>query len=124
MQEVWRLLDIDKQYTSYYHSETNVVAERFHGTLNAMMGRMVSETQTENKQKPSPSIWRHTDRASVHQSTGYSPNYLMFARKIRAPTDLVFGTQKDQPPTSFHDYSASMEDKMHQACLERTCSGC
>ena len=47
MQEVCRLLDIDKQHTSYYHPETNSVAERFHGTFNTMMGRMVSEQQRD-----------------------------------------------------------------------------
>ena len=38
MQEICRLLEIDKQHTSFYHPETNSVAERFHGTLNSMMG--------------------------------------------------------------------------------------
>jgi len=47
MQEICQLLDIDKQRTSFYHPETNAVAERFHSTLNTMMGRMVSETQRD-----------------------------------------------------------------------------
>ena len=47
MQEVCRLLEIGKQHTSYYHPETITVAERFHGTLNVMMGRMVSEQQRD-----------------------------------------------------------------------------
>jgi len=33
MQDICRLLDIDKQRTRFYHPETNSVAERFHGTL-------------------------------------------------------------------------------------------
>jgi len=37
MQEICRLLEIDKQHTSFYHPETNSVAERFHGTLTSMM---------------------------------------------------------------------------------------
>ena len=28
--------------------------------------------------------------ATLHQSTGYTPNYLMFAQENRAPADLVF----------------------------------
>jgi len=44
MQEICRLLDIDKQRTSFYHPETNAVAERFHGTLNTMMDRMGSSS--------------------------------------------------------------------------------
>ena len=47
MQEICRLLDIDKQHTSFYHPETNAIAERFHGTLNSMMGRVVSENQKD-----------------------------------------------------------------------------
>ena len=47
MQEICQLLDIDKQRTSFYRPETNSVAERFHTTLNSMMGRMVSEHQKE-----------------------------------------------------------------------------
>ena len=38
-------------------------------------------------------------RSSSHQSTNYSPNYLMYAREVRAPADLVFGTQTEQAPT-------------------------
>ena len=81
MQEVCRLLDVDKQHTSYYHPETNSVAERFHGTLNTMMGRMVSEQQRD-WDLCLPYVMA-AYRATVHQSTGYSPNYLMLAREVR-----------------------------------------
>ena len=113
MQEVCRLLDIDKQHTSYYHPETNSVAERFHGTLNTMMGRMVSEQQRD-WDLCLPYVMA-AYRATVHQSTGYSPNYLMLAREVRSPVDLVFGTPSDRPPASYDDYSTAMEERMKQA---------
>ena len=77
-----------------------------------MMGRVVSETQKDWDLLPYVVA---AYRSSVHQSTGYSPNYSMFAREVRAPADLVFGTQKEQPPTSYDDYSVSMEGRMRQA---------
>ena len=43
MREICRILDIDKQHTSFYHPETNAIAERFHGTLNSMMGKVVEK---------------------------------------------------------------------------------
>jgi len=51
-------------------------------------------------------------RATVHQSTGYSPNYLMLAKEVRSPVDLVFGTPSDRPPASYDDYSTAMEERM------------
>jgi len=98
MQEIRRLLDIDKQRTSFYHPETNSVAERFHGTLNAMMGRMISETRRD-WDLLLPYVMA-AYRSSVHRSTGYTPNYLMFAREVKSQTDLVFGTFTDPPPNS------------------------
>ena len=59
-------------------------------------------------------------RATVHQSTNYSLNYLMFAREVRAPADLVFGTPNEQPPASYDDYSSTMEDRQKRAyCFVR-----
>jgi len=58
--------------------------------------------------------WPHTEH-TVHQSTGYSPNYLMLKREVRSPVDIVFGTPLDQPPASYDDYSMAMEKRMKQA---------
>ena len=113
MQEISRLLEIDKQHTSYYHPETNSVAERFHGTLNSMMGRMVSDHQ-KDWDLLLPYVMA-AYRASVHQSTNYSPNFLMFAREVRAPADLVFGTPMEQSPATYDDYSTGMEQRLKQA---------
>ena len=55
-----------------------------------MMGRMVSDHQ-----KKWDVLLPHVMaayRASEHQSTGYSPNYLMFGREVKAPADLTFET--------------------------------
>jgi len=118
MQEICRLLDMDRQHTSFYHPETNAVAQRFHGTLNSMMGRVVSENQ-KDWDICLPYILA-TYRASTHQSTEYTPNFLMFAREVRAPVDLVFGIPAEKSPSSYDDYSVEMEDRIKQAyCLVR-----
>jgi len=103
MQEICRLLDIDKQHTSFNHPETNVVAERFHGTLNSMMGPVVSKNQ-KDWDICLPYILA-AYRASTHLSTEYTPNFLMFATEVRAPADLVFGIPAEKSPSSYDDYS-------------------
>ena len=113
MQEICQLLDTDKQRTSFYRPETNSIAERFHATLNSMMGCMVSDHQKE-WDVLLPHVMA-AYRASEHQSTGYSPNYLMFGREVRAPADLIFETPGEDPPTSYDSYSVNMEYRMKQA---------
>ena len=81
--------------------------------LNTMMGRMVSDQQRD-WDLCVPYVMA-AYRATVHQSTGYRPNYLMFAREVRSPVDLVFGTPLDQSPTSYDDYSMAVEERMKQA---------
>lgn len=113
MQEICQLLDIDKQHTSFYHPETNSVVERFHGTLNAMMGRVISNGQ-KDWDLQSPFVMA-AHRATVHSSTNFTPNYLMLSREVRASVDLVYGTSNDQPADSYDSYSLDVENRMNQA---------
>jgi len=80
------------------------------------MGRVISEHQRDwDLQLP---YVMAAYRASLHETTGYSPNYLMFAHKTRAPMDLVFGIPPEQSPSSHDSYSTEMEGRMKQAyCL-------
>ena len=64
-----------------------------------MMGKVVSDSQKDwDLQLP---FVMAAYRSTVHASTNFTPNYLMMAREVRAPADLVFGTPVDQPPVSY-----------------------
>ena len=47
MREVCRLLEIDKMRTTSYKASTNAAVERFHRTLNSMIGRTIEENQRD-----------------------------------------------------------------------------
>ena len=111
--EICRCLDIDKLHTTSYKASTNAAVERFHRTLNSMMGRVVDEHQ------------RHWDsmlpyvmaayRSSRHEATQYSPNYLLMGREVRAPVDLVYGSPETTPPATFDDYAEELEDRLRRS---------
>ena len=116
--ELCRLLGIDKVRTSAYHPSGNGLIERFHRTMNAMLGKIVS-----NHQRDWDELLPHVlaaYRASVHEVTGYSPNYLLFAREVRAPLDLVYGrpTAARQTGTRYVDYVEDMAERMETAYRE------
>jgi len=74
---------ITKIRTTPYHPNSNGVAERVHRTINSMMGRVVSEQQTDWTDHLQPLMGAY--RAAVHSSTGYSPNFIMFGRETNTP---------------------------------------
>ena len=84
---VW--MGIDKLRTTVFKPSTNSVVERFHRTLNSMLAKSVSESQRDwDERLP---LVLAVYRASLHSSTGFTPNRLFLGREVRLPIDLVMG---------------------------------
>ena len=101
--QLLRWLEIDKLRTTAYKPSSNGVVERFHRTLNSMFGKVISENQRDWDERLPYVIAAY--RASVHASTGFTPNKLMLGRENRMPIDLVMGL----PPREAND-SQSVDD--------------
>jgi hypothetical protein len=115
MREVCKLLGIDKMHTTAYKASTNAAIERFHRTLNSMIGKVVNDRQ-DDWDLMLPYVMA-AFRSSIHDSTGYSPNLLMLARENRAPVDLVYGTG-DVPvddSISYDDFVEGVRDRLQTA---------
>ena len=95
MAELCRVYGIEKIRTTSYKPSTNGAVERFHRTLNSMLGKVVSDTQRDWDRHVAPVMAAY--RATVHSSTGYSPNFLVYGRENRAPVDLVLAVGNDEP---------------------------
>src|SRR5678816_18677 len=112
--ELCRLLDIDKVRTSSYHPSCNGLIERFHRTMNSMLGKVISSHQRDWDEVLPYVLSAY--RASQHEVTGFSPNYLMFGRETRAPIDLVYGRPPEEERSAVtysayvEEYAARLED--------------
>ena len=82
-------MTIDKIRTTAYKPSTNGNIERFHGTLNAILAKWVSSHQRDWADKLAAVAFAY--RTSIHETTGFSPYYLLYGREARAPADLVYG---------------------------------
>lgn len=87
--ELMRWMEIDKIRCSPYRPSTNAACERFHRTLNSMLGKIVKESQRDWDEKLPQVMAAY--RASPHSSTGFSPNQLFLGRETRMPLDLIMG---------------------------------
>jgi len=88
-QQLMRWMEIDKLRTTAYQPSTNGAVERFHRTLNRMLGKVISDAQRDWDDYL-PSVMA-AYRATPHESTGYSPNRLLLGREVRMPLDVLMG---------------------------------
>ena len=114
MSEICKLLGVDKLRTTAYKPSSNAAVERFHRTMNSMLGRMVEENQRD-WDTMLPYVMA-AYRSSRHEATQCTPNYLMLGREVRAPVDIVYGCPPTpDAPTNYDDYAEELEELLKRA---------
>ena len=116
--EMCRLLGISRLKTTAYSPSTNGKIERWHRSLHSMMAKVV-----DVKQKKWVEFLPFVTAAynsTVHGSTSFSPNFLLFGRELISSVDIAFGCPRP-PSCSINDYAFHMRERMAEAyALVRT----
>jgi len=102
--ELIKWMEIDKLRITAYHHSCNGTVERFHRTLNSMLGKAVKESQRDWDEKLPLDLAAY--RATPHESTGMSPNKLFLGHEVRMPIDVVMGLPPEEGNMAAtpHDY--------------------
>ena len=87
MEELCKLLQIEKSRTTPYHPQGDGLVERTNRTLLNMLSTVVEEHQEEWELHLQPVCMAYN--TSIQPTTGYSPFFFMFGRTARMPIDLV-----------------------------------
>jgi len=121
LSEVCKLLEVDKLHTTPYHPQTNGCIERFHLTLNRMLGKVVCENHKDWDSRLPAVLSAY--RASKHEWTGFTPYELVMGQKPRMPIDIVLGNVSGDRP-KYENYTEYVENlrerltKSHQIARE------
>jgi hypothetical protein len=113
--QLMRWMEIDMLRTTAYQPATNGVVERFHRTLNSMLGKVVCDSQRDwDERLP---LVMAAYRASPHSSTGLSPNRLFMGRENRMSLDLVMGlpTNEANPAEDTNENIAKLKEHADKA---------
>ena len=102
MQELCKWFGIQKLRTTAYKPSTNGAVERYHRSLNSILAKIIADDQRDWCEKVPTATAAY--RASTHEVTGYSPNFIMFGRENRAPIDLLWDFKDD------HNEAMLMDD--------------
>ena len=87
LEELCRLLEIEKQHTTAYTPQCNGGVERFHSTMNSLLAKTIADHQLDWPQRIPHVVSAYN--SSVHEATGHTPNFLGFGRNLDAPADIA-----------------------------------
>jgi hypothetical protein len=104
---------VEKSNTTIYHPMGNGQVERFNRTLLEMLGTLQS-VQKANWKTHIPTIV-HAYNCTRHESTGFSPFYLLFGRQPRIPIDLLLGSESSEGGKSYEVFVASLRERLRFA---------
>ena len=88
IRELCVLLGVEKSRTTPFHPMGNGACERFNRTLIRMLGTLPSEKKKSWPKFIGMMVLAYN--ATRHDSTGFSPFYLLFGRHPRLPVDNLF----------------------------------
>ena len=112
--EVCRILGIHKTRTTPYNPKSDGLIERFNRTLINMVATMIDPHKRQKDWDLQLPFATFAYRSTPQESTGETPNMLMFGRETRMPIELTTATTT-RDLSEGGDYADEMRSRMQDA---------
>ena len=113
--DIEKVSGIKKLRTTPYHPQCNGAVERMNRTILQMLRSLESSQKKKWHTSLNKVVFAYN--STKHDSTNYSPFFLMFGRKPRLPIDFILGGEKDEAdiPVLHTKYAQEWKEKMDAA---------
>ena len=119
MTEIYKLLQIDKTATTAFRPQSNGQVERMNRSICKMLRAFIQEWKHHDWDTMIPMVMS-AYRRSVHESTKFTPNKMVFGRECNLPVHLMYGVPQRYPtcPVAFVQDIGDKMRKMHELARE------
>ena len=97
-QQLMRQLEINKTRATSFHPQSNAVIERMNRILLNMLSKCIDQNQSDLSSLLPFVLLAY--RSSAHESTGFTPYFLVFGHEMSLPLDLMYKPPKHSEPSS------------------------
>ena len=87
MEDFFKMLNIKHVKSTPYHAMSNGIIEAYNKSLKKSLKRLCIEKVKEWNLYLGPCLFAH--RESRHESTGFSPNEVIFGRTLKGPNQIL-----------------------------------
>ena len=114
IKELCDTFNIDKSRTTPFRPSGNGNCERFNRTLLNMLGTLEPSTKPDWKKYVAPLVYAYNN--TRHETTKFSPFYVMFGRKGKLPVDAIFesGTEEEDQKST-EEYIKNLKRRLEFA---------
>ena len=110
--ELEKLCSITKRRTTPYHPQGNGCVERMNSTLLAMLRTLPEDRKYKWNEYVNKMLFAYN--STQHDSTHYSPHFLMFGREPKLPIDSILGLGSSDVNTH-SEFAQKWKDQMSEA---------
>ena len=110
MQDVCRLLGIQKLNTTAHHPQCDGMIERLNRTFKAMLRKQAAKFGAQWDTYLPGALWAY--RNMPHSSTGEKPSYLLFGFDCRTPTEAALLPTTSHQPVEISDYREQLVEML------------
>ncbi|XP_066934618.1 uncharacterized protein [Clytia hemisphaerica] len=112
-EELEKLSGVTKSRTTPYHPQTNGACERMNRTLLQMMRTLEEKEKTRWHEKLNKLTFAYN--CTQHETTGYSPYFLLFGREPSIFLDRLIGKEPKTERKTYDQYINDWKDQMQEA---------
>ncbi len=111
--ETLQLLGVSQTRTCSYNPKSDGMIERYNRTLLNLVSTLIEPNKNQRDWDTVLPFAGYAYRSTVQESTGETPNMLMFGREIATPLDLLVENVHDDKEQT--DYAQELRDNLRSA---------